>query len=178
MNKKKTLFLVVSRSATGKDYAVDRICQTLGKKKVISRSTREPRYGGEKTHIFVPYSEGEKDWNDGSAIIKQYVQNKDRKDMYYVKREDLQDADFYLIFPTGVKDIEDHRDQFPEFEFVTIEIKTPLFTRVQRMIKRGDPKLGIIKRLIYEVKEFKGFKADITFKDNESMIRAFEKINK
>ena len=49
----KPLYLVCAKSFTGKDYIVDKMCKDFNMSKVISKTTREPRYAGENTHVFV-----------------------------------------------------------------------------------------------------------------------------
>jgi hypothetical protein len=57
---------------------------------------------------------------------------------------------------------------------VVIYIKTPWYIRTIRMIKRGDNILGVLRRLLYEIKEFKGFKGDIEFKTNTELYEYFK----
>lgn len=166
------LYAPVGKSGAGKDYITDKICQDFNMKKVISRTTRKPRFNGENTHLFVSEEQADKEWD--IAIARQPVPNKDKIDRYYTIEEDFQDKDFYLLFPTGVKSLKENNI---DIQIKTLYIKTPWYIRIFRMIKRGDSISNIIKRLMYETKEFKGFKGDLNFKSNDELYIYFRDKN-
>ncbi|MGL4850952.1 MAG: hypothetical protein ACRC28_18855 [Clostridium sp.] len=145
----KELILVVGKSASGKDYIVDKACDRYGMSKVISKTTRQPRYEGEDTHIFA--SEYIRDCEYYSAIAKTVFNG----NYYWTTKKDLEGKDFYIIDPKGVESMDTEN-------CIVIYLEIGLFTRIRQMFKRGDKIKNIISRLWNDRKEFKGFdkKAD------------------
>lgn len=166
---RKKLYLVVGASGTGKDYVVDKLCNELGMKKVISRTTRKPRYQGENTHQFISNEQADKEY--GHAIART-VFNGNR---YYTLAEDLYGADFYIIDPKGVSSINDNI--LEHFNYETVYIKVNWWTRFKNMKKRGDSLKNILKRLVNDYKEFKGFKGQQNFKCSNDFYNYIRKNN-
>lgn len=156
----KKVDLIVAPSGTGKDYSVDFLCKYFGFKKVISRTTRKPRYEGEDTHIFVTYRQGRKDFNRKDVIAKT-IYNKEK---YYTLPEDLIDKDFYIIDVQGVMSMD--KNKYDKIIF----IKPSIFRRFLNMRKRRDSFKNILTRLMVDRKEFKGFKGDLNFKNSNEFI--------
>ena len=145
---RKKIYLVVGASGSGKDYIVDKLCEKFDMKKVISRTTREPRYKDEATHIFVTNEQADKEF--GYAIAKT-IYNGNR---YYTLIEDLVKADFYIIDPKGVYSIND--DILEQFSYEIIYIKTSWWTRFKNMKKRGDKDSVIWERVKHDANAFIG----------------------
>lgn len=152
--------LVVAPSGTGKDYSVDFLCKYYGFKKVVSRTTRKPRYEGEDTHIFVTYRQARKEFHREDVIAKTLYNN----EKYYTLPKDLIDKDFYIIDVQGVNSMD--KNQYDKIIF----IKASVFRRFLNMKKRGDKFRDIINRLWIDRKEFKGFKGDLNFKSSDEFI--------
>lgn len=166
---RKKIYLVVGASGSGKDYIVDKLCEKFDMKKVISRTTREPRYKDEATHIFVTNEQADKEF--GYAIAKT-IYNGNR---YYTLIEDLVKADFYIIDPKGVYSIND--DILEQFSYEIIYIKTSWWTRFKNMKKRGDKFSSILKRLINDHRAFKGFEGQVNFKTSDEFYSYMTKNN-
>lgn len=162
--KRKKLYLVVAKSGVGKDYVVDKLCKEFDKKKVISRTTRKPRYEGENTHLFVSEKMADEEFNNSVAktIFNGY--------RYYATEFDIATADFYIIDPHGINKMRDK----DKFNVEIVFIKSNIFIRIYHMLKRGDKFKNIISRLNNDKKEFKGFKGDLNFKSSKQMYEYFK----
>lgn len=160
----KTLYMICGKTCSGKSTWVKKICDATGMQEVLTRVTRKPRYAGEDTHLFVSNEQADKEWYN--AVARQNVSYY----RAYATDKDIKDKDFYIICPTGLKDIKTRRK---EVQFIEVYLDVSLSRRVFRAFKRGDSFVDIIKRLIFEIKEFKGYKADIIFKSGEEMYDFF-----
>lgn len=165
----KKIYLIVGASGSGKDTTVDCLCKVLGKTKVISRTTRKPRYEGEKTHIFITNEQADKEFDNSVART---IFNGNR---YYATKEDVLNSDFYIIDPYGVRTM-DRKD----LDIEVCYLKIRFITRAWRMFKRGDKLKSILSRLINDHREFKNFEkeSDVVFRDNNDMIEYFLNKNK
>lgn len=161
---KKELFLVVAKSSAGKDHSVDRLCKEFKKEKVVSRTTRARRPNEEGTHLFVDSEQADKEFD--KAIAKTIINN----NRYYVLEEDIINKDFYIIDRHGI----DSMKNKDKYNIVTVYIDVNPFKRAYRMFKRGDKIKDIIYRLKYDGKELRGFKADLTFKNNNEFYDYFK----
>ncbi|WP_252225231.1 MULTISPECIES: hypothetical protein [unclassified Clostridium] len=165
--KDKPLYLVVGKSGSGKTYIIEeKINKEFGTSQVYSRTTRLPRYLKENGHIFVDSQQADKEWN---RALAKTVYNNDR---YYTLLEDIENVEFYVIDPNGVRNFQHNKVNRP---IVKIYINSNWLIRFIHMLKRGDEIKNIIKRLRVDRKEFKGFEdvADITFKNSNEMYRYF-----
>lgn len=144
---KKHLFLIVGNSGSGKDYMVDKACEDFKMKKVISRTSREPRYEGENTHLFVSLGQALNEIDD--SIAETYYHG----NYYYTIKEDFDETGFYIIDTKGVKSF--RGNILDDFEIHTIYIKVPTIVRAYRMLKRGDGFKSMWSRLRTDRKEFK-----------------------
>lgn len=161
--KNKPLILVIGKSGSGKNYIVDKICDDFDKKNTISRTTRKPRYEGEKGHLFVSNEQADKEFS--KAIAKTiFCGNR-----YYTLKEDLDKSDIYIIDRDGVYSM-----QNSNIDFITVYLKVSLINRIKNMRKRGDKVLDIFKRVINDFFMFKGFKGDIELTNNEDLYSYFK----
>ncbi|OSA95695.1 UNVERIFIED_ORG: hypothetical protein B2H93_04555 [Clostridium botulinum] len=167
MNRQKPLWLVVGKSGSGKDYIVNKIAKQFNSGQVISRTTREKRYYNENTHLFVSSQQADKEYEQALAKTT-FCGNR-----YYVLKEDLEDKEYYIINPKGVRGLKYSQINRP---VIKLFIDSNWFIRLIHMWKRGDKIKDIVKRLINDRKEFKGFEneADIVFKNSNEMYDYFE----
>ncbi|NGU31119.1 hypothetical protein G6Z34_13590 [Clostridium perfringens] len=161
---KKELFLVVGESGCGKDYSIDKLCKEFKKEKVVSRTTRKKRPNEMGTHLFVNNEQADREFN--KAIAKTIINN----NRYYVLEEDLIDKIFYVIDVKGVHNMKDK----DKYNTTTVYIGVNPFKRSYRMFKRGDKIKDIVFRLMNDRKELRGFKADLTFKNNNEFYDYFK----
>lgn len=166
----KPLYLVVAASGSGKDYIVDKICNNLGKARVISRTTR-PKRNENDLHIFV----------DEETAVKEFPFSVARTDYngykYYVMHQDIDEMDFYIIDVKGVKSLKQEKAMgcpWLKREITTIFINSPWYVRAYNMKKRGDSIKSIINRLKLDRVEFKNFKGDLNFKSSNDMYDYFK----
>lgn len=145
MNKKH-LFLIVGPSGSGKDYMVDKACKEFNINKVISRTSRQPRYKGEETHLFVSLGQALNEIDD--SIAETYYHG----NYYYTIKEDFKETSFYIIDTKGVKSFKSQL--LEDYEVHTIYINVPTIVRAYRMLKRGDTFKSMIARLRTDRKEF------------------------
>lgn len=143
------LYLLVGKSASGKDTLADNLFKKYGLEKVLSKTTRKPRYKGEVTHTFISDEQAieEKPY----AIAYTFINGCH----YYTTKEDLEGKDIYIIDEKGVEYFKywAWKNNFTEYE--TIYLKVGFFTRLSRMIKRGDKAINIVKRLWHDSRSFK-----------------------
>jgi guanylate kinase len=159
-----TIYLVVGASGSGKTYIVDKICKDFDMKQVNSRTTRKPRYEGEIGHKFVTNEIADKEFE--TAIAKTNYNGY----RYYTTVEDLEEADFYVIDPEGVRSFDYSRvSKFVRILF----INSPWYIRAFNMFRRGDKIKDIINRLSLDRKEFKGFNSGYHFKSSNQVYRYF-----
>lgn len=139
----KPLFLFIGRSASGKTTLANILEQKYGHKQVSSYTTRSPRYEGEIGHIFISNQEFD---NLGElAAYTEYNGNR-----YGTTFKQLEECDIYVIDIDGAeallqKDI--------NRAIVIIYFDTTVYTRINRMIDRGDSDMNIISRLLQDEKD-------------------------
>ena len=136
------MILLVAKSGAGKDY----LCDKLGLKKVISRTTRDKRYSSEDTHLFVSWEQARREYD--KAIAKTIFNG----NMYYALEEDLIGKEIYLIDKDGVINM----DKDLRKSMTVIYVKANCFVRFIHMRKRGDSLKSIFSRLRNDKKAFKG----------------------
>lgn len=163
------LYFIVGASGSGKDYIVNKICESGEYKKVISRTTRLPRKNEKNSHIFVSNEQADKEFEN--ALFKTKFDN----NRYYVLSEDLEGKDFYIIDPYGV--VSAPVNVFLKYNVRVVYIKETWFKRACNMFKRGDKIKDIIRRLKNDKKEFKDFEyeADYVFSSNDVFYEWFIK---
>ena len=88
------MFLIVGRTASGKDYLASRM-EYRGYKSVISRTTRPSRGKGDR-HIFLTEEQSKLDKDRvAETVIGGY--------QYYTTEEDIDGKDIYIVDPMGLK---------------------------------------------------------------------------
>ena len=92
----KYKYLIVGASGSGKSTIAELLDKKYGLKQLISYTTRQPRYDGENTHIFVDKIEFDK-LKDKIAYTE-FDGNE-----YCATKEQLDNSDIYIIDPKGVE---------------------------------------------------------------------------
>jgi guanylate kinase len=153
MDNRKTVFLIVGQTASGKDSLVNAMCQQFKPlepifvdgdsddeewgicepyKQLISYTTRPRRENEGDTHIFISPDEVNKYKDD----IIAYTKIGDYE--YFATKQQLYDCDFYIIDYLGIQTLKGHKLD-DEFRFVTIYINTPYDIRKERaLLNRKD----------------------------------------
>ena len=138
------LFLFVGRSASGKTTVANSL-EDLGYKQVQSYTTRKPRYDGEVGHIFV--SKGEFDNLGELAAYTFYNGNE-----YGTTFKQLEECSIYVIDVPGVESLL-YKYQDKDRKINIIYFDASVYTRINRMINRGDSDSAIICRLMQDEKD-------------------------
>ena len=108
-------FLVVGRTATGKDTLASILTYKYKWKFVKSMATRPKRYEDEDTHIFISEEQANTiPFEDRVAYTKigDY--------QYFATKEQVQESDAYIIDPKGVKVL---LEKMPEENFIIVYIR-------------------------------------------------------
>lgn len=112
--------LIVGRTGSGKDTLKEALEKDYGWKFVKSYSTREPRYDGEDTHIFINHDEAKK-FTDDQKVAQTLIKNdKDIPDEYFATYDQVNECDAYIIDPIGVEKL---IKNMPDTVFEIIYIK-------------------------------------------------------
>ena len=140
----KPLFLFVGRSASGKTSIADALEQKYNYKQVQSYTTRPPRYDGEIGHIFV----GEDEFNNLGNLVA-YTEYNGHK--YGTTSEQLDECSIYVV---DVPCVETLLEKYKSNRFIVIfYFDTTAYTRINRMINRGDSNAQIVSRLLQDEKD-------------------------
>lgn len=136
------LYLFVGRSASGKTTVADLLESKHGLKQVQSYTTRPQRYEGEIGHIFVSKEEFD---NLGELAAYTFYNGYE----YGTTFDQLNECDIYVIDPAGVETLlERCRDR----KIVIFYFDTSVYTRINRMLDRGDSDMQIVSRLLQDEK--------------------------
>lgn len=138
------LYLFVGKSASGKTTIADILEQTYECRQVSSYTTRSPRYDGEIGHVFVDDAEFD---NLGDLVA--YTEYNGFR--YGTTAEQLDQCQIYVVDVPGVKTLlQKYKTNRP---IVIIYFDTTVYTRINRMIARGDSEMSIISRLLQDEKD-------------------------
>ena len=148
-DKEHTLLCILGKTASGKDFLTNKLCERTGLKQLISYTTRERRINEGDTHIFITDAEYQQLQNEGQiAAFTQIGQYK-----YCCTIEQLYDADVYIIDYEGLKHLRELN--LPNLRFVTVFINVPDNIREDRALnKRKDDKMKFRSRSFAEHKQF------------------------
>lgn len=140
----KPLFLFVGRSASGKTTIANILEEKYCFNQVQSYTTRRPRYEGEAGHIFLT----EEEFNNLENIVSYTFYNDNQ---YGTTSELLDKNDIFVVDVPGVKSLlEKYKTNRP---IVVIYFDATVYTRIHRMIDRGDSDIQIISRLLQDEEE-------------------------
>ena len=138
------LLLFVGRSASGKTTIADILEQKYGHKQVFSYTTRKPRYDGEIGHIFLD--------EDEFDILGELVAYTEYNGFRYgTTAEQLDQCSIYVIDVPGVEILlAKYKTNRP---ICILYFDTTVYTRINRMLDRGDNNNQIISRLLQDEKD-------------------------
>lgn len=151
MSNKKPLYLFIGKSASGKTTVAE-IMEEEGYKQVQSYTTRPKRYENEKGHVFIT----DEECFDIKNIMASTLYN---GYWYCATLEQIQDADIYVIDPTGAKELLHNYDKLNRKVYI-VYFKSSVGNRITHMLKRGDSYGQIIERITHDGQEgwFKSIK--------------------
>lgn len=153
------IFLIVGRSASGKDYLRHILEKEYGWSFVLSMTTRPRRFPEEDTHIFV------------STDVASTIPITDRAAWttingyeYYCTKQQINEANAYIIDPNGIQTL---RSTMPELEYQIIYlIPGDMVTcRQHATIIRDDDSITYDSRMLAEDEQFKQFEKSNEFQN-------------
>ena len=158
MNKEHTLLLIMGKTASGKDFLTNKLCERIGLKQLISYTTRERRVDEGDTHIVITDTEYQQLEDEGRiAAFTQIGQYK-----YCCTVEQLYEADVYIIDYQGLKHLRELN--LPNLRFVTVFINVPDNIREDRALnKRRDDKMKFRSRSFSEREQFREMAKNLDF---------------
>lgn len=154
------LFCFVGASGSGKTSIVDKLEVQYNYKSIESYTTRKPRYDGETGHTFINDTEF-----DNLVDIVAYTEYNGFR--YCATKQQLNEADLYVVDINGVESLLEKYDN--ERTIVVIYLDTTVYTRINRMLDRGDSDMKIVSRLLQDEKEDWYHKLDALVWHNENI---------
>lgn len=147
------LFCIMAETGAGKDTLVNRLCEDISMKKIISYTTRKRRTNEGDTHIFVDDSVYEQMKSDDKiAAFTEINGNK-----YWSTINQLYENDVYIIDAIGLQTLEDLG--LTDIDLCSIYINVPTEVRLDRALYRGDSVEDFFARNRAEMKQFVQMKA-------------------
>lgn len=144
MHKTKGIYLIVGKSGSGKTTLVNEL-RKYGYTSVESYTTRPKRFDNETGHTFVTENEF-----DQLKDICAYVKYNGYR--YCATSEQVNNSTLYVIDPDGIEYFKRH--YVGRKNIYTIYIECPWYTRLYRMLKRGDSFKQAIERIALDDKVF------------------------
>lgn len=139
----KPLFLFVGKSASGKT-TIANMLEFEGYSQISSYTTRPPRFDNEKGHTFITNEEYKKLENIMAFTLYNGYK-------YCTTLEQVQSADIYVVDCPGVSTLLDNYSLINR-DIEIIYFDTTVYTRIQRMLSRGDSDTHIVGRLLNDEK--------------------------
>ena len=128
-------YLIVGRTAAGKDTLARILGEEYGFRQVLSATTRPRRSPDEATHRFVTEAEA-------AAEADKVAQTRIGEHLYYATRADVEAADIYIIDPPGMMQL---AKAMPEENFVLVVVVADRLLRAEAFAARarqGNPSLA------------------------------------
>lgn len=144
-------YLIIGRTASGKS-TFGRILEKIGKKGVVSYTTRPKRNEDDNDHIFITPEEA-KTYTDkvATTTINGYE--------YFATRKQVSDADYYIIDPNGFYEL---TDNMPEENFLVINIQADEKDRKKAYLSRESAnEIEFQKRNKAENRQFTEFERNL-----------------
>ena len=149
------LYLIVGRTASGKDSLTRAVAEKLNLKILSSYATRPKRPGETNEHIFITPEEVDKYRKDFVA----YTKIGDYE--YFSTKQQLLESDFYIIDPNGVAFLKEKINDMSDIELHIIYVTASYEVRKHRALSgRHDDKAVFEKRCIAEDEQFINFECE------------------
>ena len=153
MQKTKGIYLIVGKSGSGKTTLVEAL-KEYGYSSIESYTTRPKRFENETGHTFVTEEEFDQ-LNDMCAYVKYNGYR------YCATSEQVNNSTLYVIDPDGIEDFKKH--YAGSKSICTIYIDCPWYTRLYRMLKRGDSFKQALNRITIDSQVFAYCKNKVNF---------------
>ncbi len=159
-NEKKPLFLIVGKSGSGKSTVVNAFCERYGYTSVESYTDRPKRSEDERGHIFLTPEEF--DELEGFLAYTEFDGHR-----YGTTKDQVDNADFYIIDPAGVRFMREHYDEDRKLVEVLIDVDEP--TLRNRMLARGDLIEKVNSRIEHDEIAFSAYVSDYVIFNYDSI---------
>jgi guanylate kinase len=140
------ILCIFGESGSGKSSIVDKL-KKIGYKSLDSYTTRARRYENEQNHTFCTEEEYFELKDKGEIVAYTYFND----NHYFCTKTQLKESDVYVIDVDGIKYL---KEKCPDIEITSVYIKTNLFIRFFRLLKRDGFK-KTINRMKSEKIKFK-----------------------
>ena len=149
-NNEHVLLCILGKSASGKDFLSNKLCERTGLKQLISYTTRERRVNEGETHIFATEKDYEQMRSEGKIAAFTQI----GVDKYWATIDQLYTNDCYIIDFLGYKKLRELN--LPNLRLVSVFINTPDKLREERALnQRGDDKAKFRARSFAEREQFR-----------------------
>lgn len=139
----KPLYLFVGKSASGKTTIANLLEKEYGCKQVQSYTTRRPRYEGETGHIFIT----EEEFNTLGELAAYTFYNGKK---YGTTVQQVDTCNIYVIDVPGVETLLQKYNTDRTIYIIYFDVG--VYTRINRMLQRGDDTNAIVARLLQDEK--------------------------
>lgn len=157
-NNEHVLLCVLGKTASGKDFLTNKLCERTGMKQLISYTTRERRVNEGDTHIFITDAKYQQLEDEGR--IAAFTQIGPYK--YCCTIEQLYESDVYVIDYLGLKHLRELN--LPNLRLVTVFINVPDNIREDRALnKRRDDRMKFRSRSFAEREQFREMQKNADF---------------
>lgn len=148
--KEHVLLCVIGKTASGKDFLANKLCERARLKQLISYTTRERRVNEGNTHIFITDEQYQQLQDEGQiAAFTQIGQYK-----YCCTIDQLYESDIYVIDYYGLQHLRELN--LPGLRLVTVFINVPDDIRELRALdQRKDDKAKFRTRSFAEREQFR-----------------------
>ena len=144
------MLLILGKSASGKDFLTNKLCERTGLKQLISYTTRERRVNEGETHIFATEEDYKRMQSEGK--IAAFTQIGPYK--YWSTIDQLHEADAYIIDYIGYKKLRELN--IPNLRLVSVYVNVPDSIREDRALnKRKDDRAKFRARSFAEREQFR-----------------------
>ena len=158
MTKEHVLLCILGKTACGKDFLTNKLCERAGLKQLISYTTRERRVGEGDTHIFATEEDYQMTQMDGK--IAAFTQIGAYK--YWSTIDQLYEADCYIIDYLGLQNLREL--DLPGLRLVTVFVNVPDDIREYRALNlRKDDKAKFRTRSFAEREQFREMQKNSDF---------------
>lgn len=152
--KKKKIFLIVGRTASGKSMIARALSKERQLRQVKSYTTRpiresEQAYPESADHYFISDDEVEK-FKDQIAAYTEINGYK-----YFTTFDELDQCDTYVIDPNGIEDLKQRCGD--KYNLITIYVRRPLKNTEQSYVARGSNSKEFKERYAAENEQFSAF---------------------
>ena len=167
------LYLIVGRTASGKDSLTRAVAEKYGLKILSSYATRPKRPGETNEHIFISPEDVYKYQHDIIAYTKIGTYE------YFSTKQQLLESDFYIIDPNGIEYLQEKIKGIANIELHVIYIAADYVTRKHRALNNRHDKLATFEsRCEAEEEQFINFECSRAWDERIENVNFEQALNK